>query len=56
MKSLQAPNLKTKALTKAMYTVIPRYVDEAYDDMSEESEEKHFEHFIINKLLQPVPA
>ena len=40
MKSLQAPNLKMKALTKAMYTVIHWYVDEAYDDTSEESDKK----------------
>ena len=40
MKSLQAPNLKTTALTKAMYTVILRHEDEAFDDMSEESGNK----------------
>ena len=38
MKSLQAPHLKTAALTKAMYTAIRRYEDQAFDDISEESE------------------
>ena len=37
-----------------MYAVIRRYVDEAYDDMSEESEEHHFECFIVNKPLRSV--
>ena len=40
MKSLQAPNLKTIALTKAVYTAIRRYVYEAFDDTSEESGKK----------------
>ena len=40
MKSLQAPNLKTIALTKVMYTVIRSYVEQAFDNMSEESEKK----------------
>ena len=56
MKSLHAHNLKTIALTKAMYTVIHRHVDEVFDNMSEESEKKkHLERFIIKKPLQPVP-
>ena len=38
MKSQQAPNLNTRALTKVMYTAIRSYVDEANDDVSEESE------------------
>ena len=40
MKSLQAPNLKTIALTKAMYTAIHSYYEQAFNNMSEESEEK----------------
>ena len=41
MKSLQAPNLKTIARTKAMYTVMYKCNDEqAFDNMSEESEKK----------------
>ena len=32
------------------------YVDEAYNGMSEKSEEKHFERFIVNKPLRPVPT
>ena len=39
MKLLQAPNLKTIALTKGMHTMIRRYVDETFSDTSEESEE-----------------
>ena len=38
--SLQAPNMKTIALTKAMYTSIHKYEYQAFDDMSEESEKK----------------
>ena len=40
MKSLQAPNLKTIARTKAMYTVIHRNEDQAFDNMCEESKKK----------------
>ena len=40
MKSLQAPNLKTIALTKAMYTAICSDDEQEFDKMSEESEEK----------------
>ena len=40
MKSLQATELKTVTPTKVMYTVICRYVDQAFDDMSDGSEEK----------------
>ena len=54
MKSLQAPNLKMIALAKVMYTAILRY-DQAFNDMSEESEKK-IEHFIVKKPLQPVPS
>ena len=36
MKSLQAPNLKTIELTKAMYTTIRSYNEQAFD-MSKES-------------------
>ena len=32
--------MKTVAFTKAIYTVIRRYVDQAFNDMSEESEKK----------------
>ena len=38
MKSLQAPNLKTVVLKKAMYTTIRSYDEQAFDNMSEESE------------------
>ncbi len=38
MKLLQAPNLKTIVLTKAMYAVIRSYNEQAFDNMSEESE------------------
>ena len=38
MKLLEAPHLKTRALTKAISTAIHRYGDEAFDDMREESE------------------
>ena len=54
MKSLQAPNLKTIALTKAMYPAIRNYDEQAFDNMSEESEEK--KTFIIKKSLRPVPS
>ena len=40
MKSLQAPNLKTIALTKVMYTVIVSYDEQTFDNMSEESGKK----------------
>ena len=53
MKSLQTPNLKTVRLTKAMYTTIRSYDEEAFDNMSEESEKKNF---FIQKSLQPVPS
>ena len=43
MKSLQAPNLKTMILTKAMYTAIRSYDEQAFD-ISEESEEKKTFH------------
>ena len=52
MKSLQAPNLKTIVLTKAMYTTIRSDDEQAFDNMSEESEKNNF---IIKKLLQSVP-
>ena len=42
MKLLQAPNLKTIALTKVMYTVIRSYDEQAFDNVSEESEMKNF--------------
>ena len=38
MKSLQAPNLNTIVLIKAMYTAIHNYDEQAFDNMSEESE------------------
>ena len=47
MKSIQAPNMKTMALTKAMYPAIRSYGDEADDDMSEESGKKYFERFLV---------
>ena len=42
MEFLQAHKLKTISLTKAMYTVIHRYLDEAFNDISEESEKITF--------------
>ena len=44
MKSLQAPNLKTIARTKAMYTAIRSYDEQAFDNMSKESEKKQLYH------------
>ena len=52
MKSFQAPNLKTIALTKVMSTAILSFCEQAFD-MSEESEKK--KNLIIKKLLCPVP-
>ena len=40
IKSLQAPNFKTIALTKVMYTAICRSDEHAFNNMSEESEKK----------------
>ena len=40
MKSLQVPNLKTIVLTQAMYPTICSYDEQAFDNMSEESERK----------------
>ena len=40
MKTLQAPDLKTTVLTKATYTAIHSYDEQAFDNMSEESEKK----------------
>ena len=48
--------MKTGALTKAMCTAIHRFVDQAFNHITEESENKHFERFIINKPLRPVPT
>ena len=53
MKSLQAPNLKTITCTEGMYTVICSYDEEAFDNMSEESEGKKT---IAKKLMRPVPS
>ena len=53
MKSLQAPNLKTIVLTKAIDTAIRSYDEQAFDNMSEESEKKHF---IVKKSLWLVPS
>jgi len=52
MKSLQAPNLKNVELTKAMYTAICSY-DEQAIDTSEESEKKTLS---VKKSLWPVPS
>ena len=51
-KSLQAPNLKTIALTKVMYTVIHSDDEQAFDT-SEESGKKNFS---VNKSLSSVPS
>ena len=40
MKSLQAPNLKTRALTKVMSTAICGNEDEAFNEVIEESGNK----------------
>ena len=53
MKSLQAPNLKTIALTKAIYPAIRSYDEQAFHNMSEESGKKNF---IMMKSLWPVPS
>ena len=53
MKSLQAPNLKTIALTKVMYTAICSYDEQAFDNMSEESKKYNF---IVRKSLWSVPS
>ena len=53
MKFLKAPNLKTIVLTKVMYAAIRSYDEQAFDNMSEESEK---ENFFVKKLLQPVPS
>ena len=45
-------NLKTIALTKAMYTESRSYDEQAFDNMSEESERKNL---IVKKSLRPVP-
>ena len=42
MKLLQAPNLKTIALTKTMHTAIISDDEQAFDNMSEESEKYTF--------------
>ena len=38
MKSLRALNLKTTVLTKVLYTAIRSYDEQAFDNMTEESE------------------
>ena len=40
MKSLQATNLKSIALTKVMYAAIHSYDEQEFDNMSKESEQK----------------
>ena len=57
MKLLQAPNLKTITLTKAMYTAICRNEDQAFNNMGEESGENKqtFDCFIVKKPLRPFP-
>ena len=50
MKLLQAPHLKTIALTKVMYTAICRYVGEAFDNMSEESGKKNLSALLLRNL------
>ena len=40
MKSLQAPNLKTIVLTKVRHSAIHSYDEQAFDNMSEESNKK----------------
>ena len=52
MKSLQALNLKTIELTEAMYTAICSSDEQAFDNISEASEEK--KNFIIKKSLRPL--
>ena len=47
MKSLQAPNLKTIVLTKVMSPVIHSYDEQAFDNMSEESEKKLYREKIV---------
>ena len=45
MKSLQAPDLKTTALTKVIYAAIHSYDEQTFENMSEESEK----NFIVKK-------
>ena len=52
MKLLQAPNLKTRALTKVMYTAIHSFDESTFDNISEKSEKKNF---LVKKSSQPVP-
>ena len=47
MKSLQAPDLKTIVLTKAMYTAIRSYDEHTFDNMSKESEKKLYHYEIV---------
>ena len=54
MKSLQALNLETIVLSKAMYQAIHSNDEQAFDNMSEGSEEFFF--FIFEKSLRPVPS
>ena len=53
MKLLEAPNLKTIALAKAMYTAIRSSDEKAFDNMSEESDKTNF---LVEKSLWPVPS
>ena len=54
MKSLQAPNLKTIALTKAMYTAVLCNDEQAFSNVSEESGKK--KNFMVKKSLRPVSS
>ena len=44
MKSLQAPNLKSIALKKAIYSAICIYDEQAFNNMSEENGKKKLHH------------
>ena len=46
--------MKTIALTKALYPAIHNHVEQAFNNMNEESEKK--KNFIIKKSLRPVPS
>ena len=55
MKSLHAPNLKTRVLTKVMYMAIHSNDEQAFD-MSEESGGGGGRNLIVKKSLRPVPS
>ena len=49
-------NVGTANVGVWVYTVIRRYEDQAFNDMSEESGQNYFESFVMQKPLPPVPS